>query len=90
MHRNRPIPVWISVVHNLHLVSFAESHVAKLAALVVVQRHHDTPLEQKMSGKLQKICFQTLSIPAVAITPPPPATPTMVVCEGEAVLPPES
>ena len=38
-------PVWISVIHNLHLVALAESHVSKLAALVGVQRHHHPALE---------------------------------------------
>ena len=39
------LPVWISVIHNLHLVSLAEGHVPKLTALVRVQRHHHPPLE---------------------------------------------
>ena len=39
------VPVWISVIHNLHLVALAESHVTKLAALVGVQRHHHPALE---------------------------------------------
>ena len=38
-------PVWIGVIHNLHLVALAESHVSKLAALVGVQRHHHPALE---------------------------------------------
>ena len=42
--------VWISVIHNLHLVSLAEGHVPKLTALVRVQRHHHPPFEHARGG----------------------------------------
>ena len=43
-------PVWISVIHNLHLVSLAEGHVSELTALVGVQRDHHPPLEHARGG----------------------------------------